>query len=332
MTEAMRPLVSVIIPVYNGSEYLKEAIDSALGQSYSRIEVIVINDGSKDEGKTESLALSYSDRIRYVKKENGGVASALNRGIVEAKGEYISWLSHDDAYEYDKIRDQMSFMESLPPTERMKTIIYGNCLFMNERSEVYDRSNLPRVRPDGFYEALLGGRVIHNLWDQEYFFMNGCTALFPRSVLFDAGLFDERRRTTQDYDLWFKLCGTHEFVLSDALVLRSRIHKGQGTYLLRDSMSKEVDELYSSALDLYRPGSTRYDLDLAKTAFALRLDPRRKKAFWKAWRMAVLQPPRPSGLVYLALALFWNSWLAKARISLNSLSRRRKERKAPKKT
>jgi len=160
--------------------------------------------------------------------------------------------------------------------------------------------------------------------------MNGCTALFPRSVLVDAGLFDERRRTTQDYALWFRLCGTCDFVLLGSLVLRSRIHKGQGTYLLRDSMSKEVNELYSSALDLYRPGSIRYDLDLAKTAFALRLDPRRKRAFWKVWRMAALQPPRPSGLVYLALALVWNRWLAKVRIDLNSLSRRRKQKKATK--
>ncbi len=60
--------------------------------------MIVVNDGSSDGGKTEEIALSYGDRIRYFRKENGGVASALNLGIREMRGEYFSWLSHDDVY------------------------------------------------------------------------------------------------------------------------------------------------------------------------------------------------------------------------------------------
>lgn len=324
--EEMPPLVSIIIPVYNGSDFMKEAIDSALGQSYEDIEVIVINDGSRDEGRTETLAKGYGDRIRYVAKENGGVASALNRGVKEARGEFVSWLSHDDAYEPNKIRDQLSFLYALSPSIRTRTIVYGNCLYMNERSEVYDRSHLPTVPPGRFYESLLCGRVIKSLWDQEIFFMNGCTALFSRLSLIKAGLFDESRRTTQDYDLWFKLCGANDFVLMDECVLRSRIHKHQGTYSLREFMAKEVEDLYDRALDLYAPGSPRYDLELAKTCFALRLDPRKKKAFRRAFPMALHQPPSPSRLMYLGFALLWTSWLAKIRIGLNSLDRRRKER------
>ena len=75
------PLVSIVIPVYNGANYLKESIDSALNQSYPHIEVIVVNDGSRDEGATEAVALSYGDRIRYFSKANGGCGSALNFGI-----------------------------------------------------------------------------------------------------------------------------------------------------------------------------------------------------------------------------------------------------------
>ena len=89
-----KPLVSIIIPVYNGANYLREAIESALGQTYGNCEVLVINDGSNDHGETEREALKFGDRIRYFKKENGGVASALNLGIRKMRGEYFSWLSH----------------------------------------------------------------------------------------------------------------------------------------------------------------------------------------------------------------------------------------------
>ncbi len=71
MSNTFNPLVSIVIPVYNGSNYLREAIDSALAQIYRNIEVLVINDGSRDDGKTEAVALSYGDRIRYFAKENG---------------------------------------------------------------------------------------------------------------------------------------------------------------------------------------------------------------------------------------------------------------------
>ena len=117
----MCPLVSIIIPVYNGEKYMREAIDSALNQTYKNIEVIVVNDGSKDN--TDEIALSYGDKIRYFKKENGGVSTALNLGIKEMKGEYFCWLSHDDVYEYNKV-DYSSFK---PYTSNWR------CCYDNER-------------------------------------------------------------------------------------------------------------------------------------------------------------------------------------------------------
>ena len=97
------PKVSIVIPVYNGSNYLREAIDSTLAQTYRNIEVIVVNDGSDDEGKTKTIARMYGDKIRYFSKVNGGVSSALNVGIKEMTGEYFSWLSHDDIYMPEKV-------------------------------------------------------------------------------------------------------------------------------------------------------------------------------------------------------------------------------------
>ena len=124
------PLVSIVIPVYNGTNYVAEAIESALNQTYKNIEIIVVNDGSKD--KTENIAKSYGDKIRYYYKDNGGVASALNLGIKEAKGEYISWLSHDDIYYPNKIERQI---EELKNIDDKNTMIYSNSEFIDKKGK-----------------------------------------------------------------------------------------------------------------------------------------------------------------------------------------------------
>lgn len=82
----MKDLVSIVIPVYNGSNFVREAIDSALNQTYDKVEVIVVNDGSNDGGRTDKILRSYGDKITYINKENGGVSTALNVGIKQAKG------------------------------------------------------------------------------------------------------------------------------------------------------------------------------------------------------------------------------------------------------
>lgn len=111
-TSKDNPLVSIIIPVYNGANYLSRSIRSSLLQTYQNIEVIVVDDGSNDRGKTKKIALSFDDkRLRYFYKENGGVSSALNVGISIAKGKYICWLSHDDILPLKKIEEQLSFLE-----------------------------------------------------------------------------------------------------------------------------------------------------------------------------------------------------------------------------
>ena len=106
------PKVSIIIPVYNGSNFMKCAIDCALAQTYENTEIIVVNDGSNDDGKTEAIALSYGEQIRYFSKPNGGVSSALNCGIANMTGDYFAWLSHDDAYSATRIEDAVKLLKS----------------------------------------------------------------------------------------------------------------------------------------------------------------------------------------------------------------------------
>ena len=110
---SFNPSVTILIPVYNGSNFIKQAIESAINQTYTNIEIIVIDDGSTDKGKTEKAVKSFGKKVKYIKKENGGVASALNRGIKEATGEYISWLSHDDIYLPNKIEKEIEVLNNL---------------------------------------------------------------------------------------------------------------------------------------------------------------------------------------------------------------------------
>ena len=114
------PKVTIIIPVYNGSNYLAQAIEAALAQTYLNCEIIVVNDGSKDDGASEKIALSYGNKIRYYLKENGGVSSALNFSLEKMTGEWFSWLSHDDLYYPNKIEKQVAFINEL--LEKDKTL------------------------------------------------------------------------------------------------------------------------------------------------------------------------------------------------------------------
>ncbi len=213
---AFSPKVSIIIPVYNGSNYLRDAIDSALAQTYEDCEVIVVNDGSTDGGRTHAIAASYGDRIRYFQKPNGGVATALNLGIARMQGSYFSWLSHDDAYAPDKIARQIGYLRHEPDPENV--VFYTDYEVMNEQGRTlyacrWDHHEVSR-KP--IYSLLRG--LVH-----------GCSLLIPRSLFLRFRTFDESLRATQDYDLWFDLIRGVPFKHIPEVLVRSRWHPEQDT-------------------------------------------------------------------------------------------------------
>lgn len=111
--ETITPLISVIIPVYNGSKYIQQAIDSILNQTYSNYEIIIIDDGSTDD--TREKLQSYRSKIRYLYQENQGSAAARNLGIELAKGELIAFLDSDDYwYTPEKLEKQVAYFNGNP--------------------------------------------------------------------------------------------------------------------------------------------------------------------------------------------------------------------------
>ncbi len=239
MTDVSLPKVSIVIPVYNGSDYLGEAIDSALTQTYPNIEILIVNDGSNDGGATERIARSYGDKVRYVSKDNGGVASALNLAIREMKGDYFSWLSHDDLYLPQKVERQMEIVRARADG---RTVVYSNYATFAGSGGVSVPVSLKRIEPEQFRYWITVENVLH-----------GCTLLIPKEAFSECGTFQETLRTTQDYDLWFRIAGKYSFVLLPEVLVHARSHSGQGSIKMAEVVLDECNALLSGFVDNLAP-------------------------------------------------------------------------------
>lgn len=206
--------VTILIPVYNGGPFLTQAIESALAQTWPAIEVLVINDGSDDDGHTERVCRSFGTRIRYLHRQNGGVGAALNTGIAAMTGRYLTWLSHDDLYDPRKVEIQMRVLETQPAS----CVIFGDYATMGEDGTVLAEIETGSgYRSDRPLWAILEGRI------------NGCTVLLDRALLERHGGFDIGLPTTQDYELWWRLALHYPFVHVPGALVRHRVHVGQGS-------------------------------------------------------------------------------------------------------
>lgn len=218
-------MVSIIIPVYNGSNYLGEAIDSALAQTYPNIEIVVVNDGSNDDGLTEAVALSYGDKIRYISKSNGGVSSALNVGISQMKGEYFSWLSHDDKYTPTKVENQVKLIQKY---DGRRVIALCESRFIDAKSEMM--SHQPKNRFCS--EEIKWRAALTDLFGNGTY--NGCAFLIPKKYFDECGGFDEQLRFAQDTLMWSKLLFSECSIVYEAEIgVWSRIHANQQTHKSR---------------------------------------------------------------------------------------------------
>lgn len=218
MTTPFHPLVSIVIPVYNGADYLAEAIESALAQTYDRIEIIVVDDGSCDDGATRRIAHAYGTRIRYIHQENGGCGAALNTGIAAMHGDYFSWLSHDDLYPADKVALQVG---RLTEREDRTTMLFGNYELIDSRG-----SSLQRMRIED-----LGTRTQLDtpLYALTHGCIHGCTLLVARQLFGRHGMFNASLKATQDYDLWFRMMRDTPVCFMPECLTLSRVHERQGS-------------------------------------------------------------------------------------------------------
>lgn len=231
-----KPFISIVMPVYNGGDYFPQSVATALAQTYSRFEIVLVNDGSRDEGKTasfcERMKREHPDRITYIEQDNRGVAAALNAGLRAMRGDVFCWLSHDDLYVPEKLERQVAYFERLGKSDAMLISDYDLIgpqdeliAHVNFDNEAFRRS--PRL-------PLYRGCV------------NGCTVFIPRK-LFPEGLFPEQYRYTQDYWLWFELIKKYDFFHQPEILVRYRLHPGQDSR--KPEATAEAEALWRAAVD-----------------------------------------------------------------------------------
>lgn len=228
-----RPKVSIIIPFYN-CEYVNQAIESALNQTYQHIEIIVVDDGSSMH---KQLIDPYLPLVKYVYKRNGGTATALNRGVGLATGEFIAWLSSDDLFLPDKIAKQVSHMK-----HSGADLVYTNFSLIDENNVVFRENVGTRLKTRlAFLKHLQNSCPI-----------NGSTVLVKKALFEKTGMFNPKLKYTQDYDMWMRMARYARIESMEETLLYYRKHRKMGSVVHSDEQQNEIASLkkrYERMLD-----------------------------------------------------------------------------------
>jgi glycosyltransferase involved in cell wall biosynthesis len=206
------PKVSVIIGTYNAVKYIEETIRSVLNQIYQDFELIVVDDGSTDKtvDKVKSL---LKPPHQIIQKKNGGEASARNEGLCAAKGEYISFLDHDDLFVPDKLEKQVEFLD----LNKDYGMIYGKyayILMQNEKNnwKNWDFSSTKGISGDIFIKQLINNNI-HII-----------TTMVRKECFEKVGLFDETMNYACDSDMWVRLSADYKIGYIDETLAYYRLH------------------------------------------------------------------------------------------------------------
>lgn len=209
----MNPLVSVVIPVYNQERYIAEAVESVLGQTYPAVELIVVDDGSKD--RTPEILAGYGERLQYVRQDNSGAAVALNRGIELAGGDLVGWLSSDDVYKPTKVARQVELFAQRPQLALTYTdfnVIDGKGRMLRTARSPYYTDRKEFIR-----RLILGN------------FVNGSSVIARKEALISAGLFDPQMTYHADANMWLRMLKHYDFGHVPEVLLDYRWHAGNAS-------------------------------------------------------------------------------------------------------
>lgn len=218
-----KPFASILVPTYNQAQYLGAALDSILSQTDPSWEAIVVDDGSTDA--TPEVIARYSSldgRIKAFRKQNGGVASALNMALDHATGDWIHWLSSDDMFEPHKLSVNRRWISAQPSCK----FFFSYFTLLRDSTSVLEKRDLWGSLPSPDHQIL-------GLFQRNY--ISGITICVEREAWRRVGGFDERLYYAQDYDQWLRLLRVNQAIFIPEFTVVNRNHAAQGSEVFPDA-------------------------------------------------------------------------------------------------
>lgn len=202
-------MISVVIPLYNKEKSIYKTLQSVCDQTYTDFEVLVVNDGSTDAGAKVASQI-HDVRVRVIDKENGGVCSARNKGIQEAKGEYIALLDGDDQWDKEYLAEQMKMIRDFP-NAAMWGINYAE---LNKGQFIH---KLATGFADGYR-----GYVEHyfEMPNRDSDLFCSSSVVIRKEVFEKVGMFDERIKYSEDIDMWYRIIVNYPVAFYDRYMVR----------------------------------------------------------------------------------------------------------------
>lgn len=208
---AISDMVSVVIPLYNKEKSIAKTLESVLAQTYTDYEIIVVDDGSTDNSAaicdeySTLYTIHHTPEIRVIRKDNGGVSSARNRGIAEAKGEYIALLDGDDQWDKEYLSEQVKMINDFP-----EAAMWGiNFAELNQGKLI---RKLETALPEGYRGYVENYFQMPNR-DSDLFCSS--SVVIRREVFDKMGMFDERIKYAEDSDMWFRIIANYPVAFYD---------------------------------------------------------------------------------------------------------------------
>lgn len=226
--------ISVVIPTYNYGRFVAEAIESALGQTCSPLEVIVVDDGSTDD--TETVVRAFGDRVRYIRQENAGVCAARNRGVAESTGELIAFLDADDIWEPEKLERQLARFAEDP---EIGLVHCGAREFNTITGETLTLLN------DGL-EGWVANELL--LWERPVIVGPGGAIVVRREAFDDVGGFDPLLKVGEDWDFCYRLAMKYKIGFVPAVLINYRSHSA-AAHLNVAEMERGMGLFFEKAFD-----------------------------------------------------------------------------------
>ena len=235
------PLISIIIPAYNVSAYIADALGSVFMQDFQSYEVIVVNDGSTDTPELERVLEPYRDKIHYLQQPNTGISAARNAALRLARGELIALLDADDVWREGKLTEQVSFMR-----QGQFDMVYADALLIGDVPWPAGTTFMDRTPSNGpvTLNSLLEMRVTPVV----------STVIMRKDLVQKVGSFcEEDRNITEDFDLWLRLAHAGARIGYEKKVLAE--------YRFRsDSISASRVKLHEAALRVLQKVRSRMTL------------------------------------------------------------------------